>query len=613
MLPALPLTMNSDRKRTWDESFEELILFKTMNGNCLVPTTYKEDPKLGRWVDFQRTLYQSGQLLEERRLRLESVGFVWNVPEMRWNQCLERMKKFREKTGHCKFSQSSKEDPELGRWVEDQRRRYNEGTLPKERLAKLQAIDFIWKVRRAPMDQRPKKEDLWKENYEKLVEFHREHLHCNVRKKDNQFLGSWISRQRLFRAQGLLPKNRERQLDKLGIDWDSILVQESKQNWKQAFVEFKAFVSENGLESVKAGKHKRWLDRQFLAHKKGKLFSEHKILLAGLGVEFAEEDPQEKESETEGESEKPAASQGDSVTTDDKESTSKPPPAPASKEIPDDWDAYDRLLPLMVELTNELKLCSTAKCSHIMQNCQFHLERMVARERKTPKARLMGPRTGHPRTLDAFGKLMALAAELADLLDDSSRGKKIMENCEIFFKYMTVQAKDDRVKFQENPASAARTTETTLQFDATEAPFVAPPTMRFATAPAASSLQLPLDLTAPAATGLSFPRREPATARLPLALPPKRRSSTSGRTLAHTLPYTALPYTGLPYTASPYAGAIQEMYERRVSERAGASTGATPPTVARKRGRPRKSPPPVAAAQRPQDSSSPGSKRQKPI
>ena len=62
----------------------ELLSYKARFGNCHVPTKYKENTALGRWVSTQRAeykKYQEGQektsMNEDKIRRLEEIGFAW--------------------------------------------------------------------------------------------------------------------------------------------------------------------------------------------------------------------------------------------------------------------------------------------------------------------------------------------------------------------------------------------------------------------------------------------------------------------------------------------------------------------------------------------------------
>ncbi|KAL7528233.1 hypothetical protein ACHAXR_004159 [Thalassiosira sp. AJA248-18] len=57
----------------WEEQFAALVRYKQKHGDCMVPRVYSEDPQLGTWVNNQRV--RAGKLSDERRERLESIGF----------------------------------------------------------------------------------------------------------------------------------------------------------------------------------------------------------------------------------------------------------------------------------------------------------------------------------------------------------------------------------------------------------------------------------------------------------------------------------------------------------------------------------------------------------
>lgn len=68
-------------EEVWNERFKQLTEYKEQNGHCRVPQKYKDNPKLGSWVNEQRTKYRKNQdgktITEERIRRLERLGFEW--------------------------------------------------------------------------------------------------------------------------------------------------------------------------------------------------------------------------------------------------------------------------------------------------------------------------------------------------------------------------------------------------------------------------------------------------------------------------------------------------------------------------------------------------------
>jgi hypothetical protein len=65
--------------RPWDEWFELLKAYKEEHGHCRAPRSAEyRGVKLGRWVDRQRTSHKKGELSENRRTRLDDIGFCWS-------------------------------------------------------------------------------------------------------------------------------------------------------------------------------------------------------------------------------------------------------------------------------------------------------------------------------------------------------------------------------------------------------------------------------------------------------------------------------------------------------------------------------------------------------
>jgi len=68
---------------SWDEKYEELRAYKRRHGNCHVPTKYKQNTALGRWVSTQRAEYkkycegEKSNMTPDKIRRLEEVGFAW--------------------------------------------------------------------------------------------------------------------------------------------------------------------------------------------------------------------------------------------------------------------------------------------------------------------------------------------------------------------------------------------------------------------------------------------------------------------------------------------------------------------------------------------------------
>jgi hypothetical protein len=143
--------------RQWDTMLDQLKCYIRTNGHCLVSTAVGsvDDPKLAVWVKNQRANYKKGLLLEERRIKLEAVDFVWVVQEKdgpavanptleeRWEKRYDELIRFREQHGHCLVPyRCPPHSTKLGDWCHNQRTSYSRGLLRPDREELLINIGF---------------------------------------------------------------------------------------------------------------------------------------------------------------------------------------------------------------------------------------------------------------------------------------------------------------------------------------------------------------------------------------------------------------------------------------------------------------------------------------
>jgi hypothetical protein len=85
----------------------------------LAVTKHKE---LVHWVFEQRSRYASGKLSEERRKKLDEIGFIFNVPEAAWLEQYHKLRSFFQQYGHIDVPDTY--DKGLVSWIRNQRMRY---------------------------------------------------------------------------------------------------------------------------------------------------------------------------------------------------------------------------------------------------------------------------------------------------------------------------------------------------------------------------------------------------------------------------------------------------------------------------------------------------------
>jgi hypothetical protein len=68
-----------------------------------VPFRYKENPRLGGWVDKQRTLFKIGKINQEQKEKLDEIGFVFSAHGKNWNVQFQKLRDYYGTHGHCEL------------------------------------------------------------------------------------------------------------------------------------------------------------------------------------------------------------------------------------------------------------------------------------------------------------------------------------------------------------------------------------------------------------------------------------------------------------------------------------------------------------------------------
>lgn len=133
------------RSSQWEDGFRSLLGFKQKFGHCRVPQQHDEVGfALGTWVSIQRG--RIAKMPEERRERLDAIGFVWDPLKQAWEEGLRHLEVFWSREGHCRVAKEHDENGfKLGNWVSVQRRARTK--MPQERRQRLDAIGFVWSVK----------------------------------------------------------------------------------------------------------------------------------------------------------------------------------------------------------------------------------------------------------------------------------------------------------------------------------------------------------------------------------------------------------------------------------------------------------------------------------
>ena len=225
---------------SWDDKFALLGKFKEQHGHTCVPLQ-RHDPGLGCWVREQRSLYNSGKLQEPRRLKLESIGFIFDGSEAKrvreqsegkachsWNDKFQLLQTFKQTHGHTCVP---KQEPELGWWVQQCRQLYNSNKLADDKRQRLQDVGFIFdgaEAKRMRESIQGRAVNNWDEKLLLLQTFKKENGHIDV--PQNHAIFAWIKEQRTTHARGKLSHDRRQKLDELGFTWNARQEEKGRDN-----------------------------------------------------------------------------------------------------------------------------------------------------------------------------------------------------------------------------------------------------------------------------------------------------------------------------------------------------------------------------------------------
>jgi hypothetical protein len=262
----------------WEKMFAELKRYKDEHGHCNVPDRWAEYPKLGSWVVTQRIFRNKGKLSSARKAQLDALGFVWTPIDDAWEKMFAELKRYKDEHGHCNIPQDWASNPQLGTWVDVQRRGANRGTLSLDRKSRLTVLGFVW----TPID------DAFEKMFAELKRYKDEHGDCNVpdRWAENPQLAKWVNHRRTFKKTRKLSSAHKQRLDELGFDWEPF-----HSLWETRFAELKLYKDEHGHCNVPKvwGENPQlgtWVGGQRRSKKTGALSSAHEQRLNELGFEW---------------------------------------------------------------------------------------------------------------------------------------------------------------------------------------------------------------------------------------------------------------------------------------------------------------------------------------
>lgn len=286
---------------SWNHYFSEASIYYAEHGSLNIPKRYTTPAglSLGEWLTTQRRVRAgqiSGNLTEQQIARLDSIGMEWgNRNDAAWERGLEEARKFREQFGNLQVpaKYKTKDDYPLGKWINNARKRRNDGKLTEERIRQLDQMGMIWSVFDAK----------WEQGYALAMNYAAKHGDLNVpvnyTTEEGEKLGAWILNQRTAYAKEMLSQDQLGRLEEIGIYWGN----RNDRQWNEVYGAAKRYFEANGNldvpvayvspEGYALGK---WVRRQQYAYrnpeKSNAILSQERIeLLDAIGMQWEKPDP----------------------------------------------------------------------------------------------------------------------------------------------------------------------------------------------------------------------------------------------------------------------------------------------------------------------------------
>jgi Helicase associated domain len=157
---------NAPPTAAWNAKFEQLLQFQREHGHIEVPEKKggekNEMRDLARWCSKQRKQFMnrqhkathgtikdkfSGTMTDVQLTKLASIGFRFTNKVLDWDVRFQFLEQYKKMHGHTRVPKAYSEFANLGDWVMGLRDRYKNNKLRPDRIARLEAIGFEWRLR----------------------------------------------------------------------------------------------------------------------------------------------------------------------------------------------------------------------------------------------------------------------------------------------------------------------------------------------------------------------------------------------------------------------------------------------------------------------------------
>ncbi|CAJ1943074.1 unnamed protein product [Cylindrotheca closterium] len=232
-------TGQEKKERAWDENLDRLDKFHKEHNNFAVHK-FAEFKKLHGWLIWQRNLQLHGRLREDRKERLEGIGYTdWAAKKTKknasripntWMRQYKNLQVYVRENGHSMVPQhkhtDNHEDRTLSNWVRKQRTLRNKNCLSAEKMALLEKLNFVWTFDTSNKTLRSGKLIDQRKEFDISLDLLRKYKEENGSIEDvrgdmmigDRNVGKWLAKQKSLGRRGLLINDRMVRLEQeLGL------------------------------------------------------------------------------------------------------------------------------------------------------------------------------------------------------------------------------------------------------------------------------------------------------------------------------------------------------------------------------------------------------------
>ena len=202
----------------WMRMYDQAVQYYRENGNLLVPNNYKtkNNISLGSWIGKQRKDYRENKISDKEVNLLNQIGMVWSLSDYEWMKNYRLATDYYNRNGNLVMPKDykTKEGVSLGRWIERQRKLFQDKKLSGKEVDLLNSVGMEW----SKIDYK------WLEKYDLAVSYYKNTGNLLVPSRyttvDGVNLGLWIKHQRKRYKENSISEREKSLLDEIGMVWN---------------------------------------------------------------------------------------------------------------------------------------------------------------------------------------------------------------------------------------------------------------------------------------------------------------------------------------------------------------------------------------------------------